>query len=57
MTLIYGDIEPPMYADDRGNIGPFTYTVPSTVAAGQYAIIARLEAVTVTAQALFRVTK
>ena len=44
-------------ADDRGTIGPFTYTVPSTVSVGEYTIIARMEAVTVTAQARFRVTK
>ncbi|MBN1642802.1 MAG: hypothetical protein JXA09_16315 [Anaerolineae bacterium] len=46
-----------MYADDRGEIGPLTYTVPSTIATGQYVVIARLEALTVTAQALFRVTE
>jgi len=41
----------------KGEISPFTYTVPNTVTAGTYRIIARLEGITITAQAPITVTE
>jgi hypothetical protein len=43
-------------ANSIGQILPFTYTVPATTTVGNYVILARLEGITVAAQAPYRVT-
>jgi hypothetical protein len=46
-----------VFADDVGQVVPFTYTVPTTVTVGNYRIIARSQGITVAAQAPFEVTE
>lgn len=50
-------IADPVYANDVGQVSPFTYTVPVTATVGDYRIIARREGDTVVIEAPFQVTE
>jgi hypothetical protein len=43
-------------ANSIGKIPAFTYTVPATTTVGAYGVLARLEGITVAAQAPYQVT-
>jgi hypothetical protein len=47
----------PVYADDIGQILPFTYTVPISATVRRYRVIARFEGTVSVAEVPFRVTE